>query len=76
MLKVQVTPRKVVYVEMEEDTKPNKGGYFCTIYGDDTHDFPMGSFVIHNYDLTGEGEERKKKALVAANFKAKEYCKR
>ena len=51
MVGVQVTPRTKLYYEMVEDTHPNKGGFYCKVYRDNTTDFPFGEFVI-NKNLT------------------------
>jgi hypothetical protein len=34
ILVAQAGKRKKVWVTMEEDTFPNKGGYFCQVYHD------------------------------------------
>ena len=43
MLKVQVGPRKVVYVETERDKK----GVFCSFYADCTHENHLGDRYVH-----------------------------
>ena len=46
MIAVQVSSRTKLYFEMVEDTFPNKGGFYCKVYRDNTIDFPFGEFVI------------------------------
>ena len=51
MIAVQVNTRTKLYFEMVEDTHPNKGGFYCKVYRDNSTDFPFGEFVI-NRNLT------------------------
>lgn len=70
-LGVQVSPRKKVFVTFEEDTFPNKGGYFCQTYYDLELEFPTNiSFTIPKRDVCGF-EDRLKQAKVLAAEKVK-----
>jgi len=70
MLKVQLSPRRKVYVTFCDDTFPNKGGYYCQIYGDENLQWELDNFVIHNNELAG-AQDRLKKAYIIANFRVK-----
>lgn len=48
ILGVQVNSRTKVYVSFEEDTFPNKGGYFCEVWLDPNKEFKPR----YNYDFT------------------------
>lgn len=79
MFPVQVTPRTRVYIDMVEDTFPNRGGYYCRIFGDNTTDFPKGEFTIsrseiRGYDTNKQTAEMRAKKLAAD--KAKSYLSR
>jgi len=67
MVKVQVGPRKVVYVEGDRD----KDGVYCSFYGDNTHDFPLGNKYVHA--PKGASQQTINLAMVGA---AKDYFSR
>lgn len=74
MFPVQVTPRTRVWVDMVEDTSPNRGGYYCRIFGDNTTDFPRGEFTIgrneiRGYDTNKHTAETRARAIAADKTK-------
>lgn len=64
MLLVKVNRRKV-YVDFEEDTAPNKGGYFCKVYGDSEKFDYIDCFTIRKENV--RGSEPLKRAMLYAN---------
>ena len=73
ILCVQAGARKRVYVTFEEDTHPNKGGYFCQTYHDAECTMPTTmSFTIQNNLLRGS-EDKLKMAKILANDKVKKW---
>jgi hypothetical protein len=73
ILCVQAGSRKKVYVTFEEDTIPNKGGYFCQTYHDAECTMPTTmSFTIQNHLLRGS-EDKLKMAKILANDKVKKW---
>lgn len=73
ILCVQAGARKKVYVTFEEDTIPNKGGYFCQTYHDAECTMPTTmSFTIQNHLLRGS-EDKLKMAKILANDKVKKW---
>ena len=74
MLAVQVSPRRKVWVSVEEDTFPNKGGYFCKVFDDPNGESLVDSFTISKNEIPmsiTDGNERRKKAMVIANQRVK-----
>ena len=74
MLAVQVSPRRKVWVSVEEDTFPNKGGYFCKVFDDPNGESEIDNFVINKNEIPmsiTDGNERRKKAMVIANQRVK-----
>ena len=63
MIAVQVNPRTKLYFEMVEDTAPNKGGFYCKVYRDNTTDFPFGEFVIDKMHAMGDVTKGNKYAV-------------
>lgn len=63
MIAVQVNPRTKLYFEMVEDTAPNKGGFYCKVYRDNTTDFPFGEFVIDKMVAMGNVAKGNKYAV-------------
>ncbi len=52
---------------MEEDTHPNKGGFYVRVFADDSEDFPIDFFTIRKEEIAPkETEERKRKANLIA----------
>lgn len=73
ILCVQAGVRKKVYVTFEEDTIPNKGGYFCQTFHDAECTMPTTmSFTIQNHLLRGS-EDKLKMAKILANDKVKKW---
>ena len=75
MLRVQVSPRRAVYVSITDDTHPNKGGFYCQVYDDETGKFEIDSFTIDKRAIPNsvtDPNERRKKAMVIANQRVKE----
>jgi hypothetical protein len=75
MLAVQVSPRRKVWVSLANDTKPNKGGYYCQVYNDPMCEDEIDNFVVHNYEIPSyltDENERRKKAMAIANYKTKQ----
>lgn len=70
MLVVKVSPRRTVYVELTEDTFPNKGGYYGEVYADENKEFKLDDFTLQGRDLRGFDNPRKQ-AIVMANDKVK-----
>ena len=73
MLAVQLSPRRKVWVSVEEDTFPNRGGYFCEVFDDPNGESRVDSFTIgkNEIPMSIDGNERKKKAMVIANQRVK-----
>ena len=71
---VQVSPRKKVWVYFEDDTFPNKGGYYCKAYATEERDerFMAYDFTIRKEEL-GCAENRVKNALSRAKTKVETY---
>ena len=63
MVAVQVSPRTKLYYNMVEDTFPNKGGFYCKVYRDNTTDFPFGEFVIDKNLTKGDKAKGNKYAV-------------
>ena len=72
MIAVQVSTRTKLYFEMEEDTFPNKGGFYCKVYRDNSTDFPFGEFVIDRNITRGD----RAKGNIYAVQKIKEMYRR
>jgi hypothetical protein len=72
MIAVQVSTRTKLYFEMVEDTFPNKGGFYCKVYRDNTTDFPFGEFVIDRNITRGD----RAKGNIYAVQKIKEMYRR
>lgn len=76
MLKVQVSKNISKFVEITPDNGINKGGFYCEIYGDDTHDFKEGEFAIDKFDISinpnMSDEDRLKRAVIIATAKTKD----
>lgn len=73
ILCVQAGARKKVYVTFEEDTIPNKGGYFCQTFHDAECTMPTTmSFTIQNHLLRGS-KDKLKMAKILANDKVKKW---
>lgn len=66
MLAVQVSPRKKVYVSFTEDTFPNKGGYYCQVYGDVDMEFELDNFTISRFEISGAEDKLKRAYLIAS----------
>lgn len=74
MLAVQLSPRRKVWVSVEEDTFPNRGGFFCEVFDDPNGKSLVDSFTIGKNEIPmsiTDGYERRKKAMVIANQKVK-----
>lgn len=73
MLAVQLSPRRKVWVSVEEDTFPNRGGYFCEVFDDPNGESRVDSFTIGKNEtpMSVTDVERRKKAMVIANQKVK-----
>ena len=67
MIGVQVNSRTKLYFDMVEDTHPNKGGFYCKVYRDNTTDFPYGEFAIDK-NLT-RGDKAKGNKYAAQKIK-------
>ena len=65
MLKVELK-RRSVYIDLEADTFPNKGGYFCRVYADNSTDFELDSFTISSKDLAWDKNKLDKAKKIAA----------
>lgn len=79
MFPVQISSRLRVYIDMVEDTFPNRGGYYCRIFGDDTMDFPRGEFTISRNEIRGYDTDKKTAEMrgrIIATNKAKTYFTR
>ena len=72
MIAVQVSTRTKLYFEMVEDTFPNKGGFYCKVYRDNSTDFPFGEFVIDRNITRGD----RAKGNIYAVQKIKEMYRR
>ena len=72
MIAVQVSTRTKLYFEMEEDTFPNKGGFYCKVYRDNSTDFPFGEFIIDRNITKGD----RAKGNIYAVQKIKEMYRR
>lgn len=80
MLKVQVSKNISKYVEIIPDNGINKGGFYCEIYGDNTHDFKEGDFAIDKKDISinqnmspsEKATERLKRAKIIAESKTRD----
>jgi len=70
ILKVQVNKRTALYVTFTEDTKPNKGGYYCQVYADPDLKYELDGFTIENSILHGLADPMAR-AKVVANSKVK-----
>lgn len=73
MLAVQVSSRRKVWVSVEEDTFPNRGGFFCEVFNDPNGESRVDSFTISRNEIpmSIDGNERRKKAMVIANQRTK-----
>ena len=71
MLSVKVNSRRTVFVSLEEDTKPNIGGYYCQIFDDPDKKYRIDHFTINNYSI-GNGGDKYKRAVILANDKVKQ----
>jgi hypothetical protein len=73
ILCVQAGARKKVYVTFEQDTIPNKGGYYCQTFHDPECTIPTTmSFTIQNHLLRG-ASDKLKLAKSIANEKVKKW---
>ena len=70
MLVLQVTNRTKLYFHLEEDTFPNKGGFFCRVYKDPNGEFPFADFTIDKRKLIGTDRVRTANKLAVAKIKA------
>ena len=73
MLRIQLTKTRCVYIDMEEDTFPNRGGYYVRVYaGDDKTGDMLDHFTISRFTITGNTpEEKLRKARLIAIDKVK-----
>ena len=67
---VQVNKRTTLYLTLTEDTKPNKGGYFCQVYADPELKCELESFTIENSVIRG-ADNPINRAKVVANSRVK-----
>ena len=63
MIRVDITKRRVAYVNAIPDTSPNKGGYYCQVFHDPNGEFEMGSFTLSKNQFT---QNHTKEQLVRA----------
>lgn len=78
MLEIKITSRTKVYCNLEKDTYPNAKGFYCTLYGDNSTDFPIGSFTILGKEIAGNGTSEsaaKERAIKIAQEKAIRYVR-
>lgn len=78
MLEFQITKRTKVYCNLEKDTYPNIGGFYCTLYGDNSTDFPICSFTILKKEIAGNGTSEsvaKERAIKIAQTRAIRYMR-
>ena len=73
ILLVQAGARKKVYVTFEEDTIPNKGGYFCQTYHDPECEIPTTMSVTIPNQLLRGASDKLKLAKSLANEKVKKW---
>jgi len=78
MLRVQLTPRRALFVSLTDDTFPNKGGYYCQVFEDEDGKCERDTFTISKHEIAPsitDNTERRKKAMVIANQRVKQmYC--
>ena len=77
MLAIQATKNTKVFLHMEADTFPNKGGFYCQVYeGDDRSSKMIEEFTISRFQLTGTPEERERKARLVSIDRIRTMFKR
>ena len=76
MLAIQLTSRTVVYLHIEPDTHPNKGGYYCEVYeGNDKSSRMLDQFTIRREQIAGT-DNRDNKARKYAFDRVRETLSR
>jgi hypothetical protein len=73
ILVAQAGKRKKVWVIMEEDTFPNKGGYFCQVYHDPDCTMPTDMCFTIQSTLLRSCADKLKMAQKLASDKVKNY---
>lgn len=76
MVGFQITPKTTLYIELIDDTQPNKGGYYCRVYKDNDKQREFCNFVIENWRVTGEEKEKQKLAYKFAIARIKNLWKK
>ena len=74
MLRLPLTTRRVVFVEIQPDNGINKGGFYCQVYEDENGKYEHDGFTISKNEIppsVTDTEERRKKAISIAYVKAK-----
>lgn len=77
MLRVQLSPRRVKFVDVQPDNGINKGGYYCKVYEDENGQFECDSFTIdkRSFPPTITDAERRNRAIKLANERVKQMYK-
>lgn len=77
MLKVQLSPRRVKFVDVQPDNGINKGGYYCKVYEDENGQSECDSFTIDKraFPPTMTDAERRNRAIKLANERVKQMYK-
>ena len=79
MLKVQLTPRRVLYAELEPDNGTNKGGFYCRVFEDEEcaqeKDYGITIRKEEIPQSITDANERRKKAIKLADEKIRKLYK-
>lgn len=69
MITLQVTNRTKLYFQLEPDTYPNKGGFYCRVYKDPDGEKLFAEFCIRRDTLTGGDKMKIANKIAVAKIK-------
>jgi hypothetical protein len=77
MLKVQLSPRRVKFVDVQPDNGINKGGYYCRVYEDENGQSECDSFTIDKraFPPSMTDTDRRRRAIKLADERVKQMFK-
>lgn len=77
MLRVQLSPRHIKFVDVQPDNGINNGGYYCKVYEDENGHLECDSFTIDKraFPPTMTDAERRNRAIKLADERVKQMYK-
>lgn len=70
MIAYPVTTRTTLYFQLEEDTFPNKGGFYCRVYKDPDKNKMFAEFSIDKRKIVGDDRIKCANKLAVMKIKA------